>query len=612
MSSSIRLDELFVQVGTASLHSCRFMMFGRKPKDGSTHSIPWLMLLACSLGVVAPLLWHGPSCGHDFDFHLLSWIEVAHDWRVGLVDPQWLASANYGAGEPRFVFYPPASWMTGAILGSVGRVLFGAQHAWAFASDLFTFLCVLSAGLCAFLLCRTMASFRASSIAACLFVVNPYLLFVAYERTAYGELLATPLIALLLLCALRPQVTTVPLALVVAALWFINAPAAVMGCYTLAFVCLMRLVVERQWRNACRALAATVLGLGIAGCYLVPAVWQQRWVQIGRAVADGMRIEDSFLFRHTGQAYHDEVLHAASVIVVILFTIAALSMLLVFFQRRGGPTKALKLFALLLAMILFLQFPASHWLWHWAPRLVFLQFPWRWMLVASIVTAVFVACAIPRFENVRARSWGYVLVGVILIAGVSIWTCSRDFFQDCDEQDRVSGQLDAFQSGAGVEGTDEYTAAGADNSAIFQDLPAVRLLTSPDAEEPQEQAGDNPEWDSHLHDSASAAAGTVGVASWQPEEKQINVAASQPAFVVLKLMDYPAWNVSLNGRPVVGRLEREDGLMVVAVPAGSSRIRVQWKTTSDVLLGREVSAGALLILVVVWRRQERHAQLLMM
>ena len=67
----------------------------------------------------SPQLFRGNSCGHDFDFHLVSWLDALTSWRHGIFYPHWAPSANYGAGEPRFVFYPPLTWMLGAALGIV-------------------------------------------------------------------------------------------------------------------------------------------------------------------------------------------------------------------------------------------------------------------------------------------------------------------------------------------------------------------------------------------------------------------------------------------------------------------------------------------------------------
>ena len=66
-----------------------------------------------------PQLIRGNSCGHDFDVHLVSWLDCVNAWRHGIPYPHWTPSPNYGAGEPRFVFYPPLTWMLGAALGLI-------------------------------------------------------------------------------------------------------------------------------------------------------------------------------------------------------------------------------------------------------------------------------------------------------------------------------------------------------------------------------------------------------------------------------------------------------------------------------------------------------------
>src|SRR5581483_3152039 len=80
---------------------------------------PIAIILGAALVAIAPQLYLGTSCGHDFDFHLVSWFDAQQSWRQGIFYPHWSPSANYGAGEARFIFYPPVSWMLGAALGFV-------------------------------------------------------------------------------------------------------------------------------------------------------------------------------------------------------------------------------------------------------------------------------------------------------------------------------------------------------------------------------------------------------------------------------------------------------------------------------------------------------------
>ena len=78
---------------------------------------PAIILLAAFVAIF-PQLIRGNSCGHDFNVHLVSWLDCLNAWRHGILYPHWASSPNYGAGEPRFVYYPPLTWMLGAALGA--------------------------------------------------------------------------------------------------------------------------------------------------------------------------------------------------------------------------------------------------------------------------------------------------------------------------------------------------------------------------------------------------------------------------------------------------------------------------------------------------------------
>ena len=233
------------------------------------------LLIGCTaLVAVGLLVIRGNSCGHDFDFHLLSWMEVARAWHSGVVYPHWVRDANYGAGEPRLIFYPPASWLLGAVLGMAAG--------WHAAPVLFVFLALLGAGSSMYQLAREWATTESATLAACLYVANPYAMFVVYERTAYGELLAAACLPWMVLFALRRRPSTAALGLSVAALWLTNTPAAVIGSYFLALLALGMWIAEGQAWPAWRAAGGMLLGLGLAAFYIVPAAFEQRWVQIAR------------------------------------------------------------------------------------------------------------------------------------------------------------------------------------------------------------------------------------------------------------------------------------------------------------------------------------------
>ena len=77
-----------------------------------------VLLLAVVMVAVLPMAVRGTSCGADLDFHVQNWLELTRSWHEGVAYPRWDASANYGAGEPRFVFYPLVTRVLGATLGA--------------------------------------------------------------------------------------------------------------------------------------------------------------------------------------------------------------------------------------------------------------------------------------------------------------------------------------------------------------------------------------------------------------------------------------------------------------------------------------------------------------
>jgi hypothetical protein len=543
-------------------------------------------ILLTTLAATSLLLTRGPSCGHDFDFHYVSWLEIARSWHGGLFDPHWASSANFGAGEPRFIFYPPASWMLGAALGSIAG--------WHAAPWLFTAVCLFCAGLGMRHFATTWLSPVAATAAACLYIANPYLLFVAYERGAYGELMAAALIPLLLCFAVRPVTPIAPLSATIAGIWLMNAPSGVMACYALLWIAALRLASERSWYVPLRIAASTAIGLLLAAIYLVPAAYQKRWVEIARAIGPDMRFQDSFLFHHSGEAFHDAVLHTASLIACVLIASALAS---IPFWRGALRIRPLLWLASIVPLILLLLLPLSAPLWRFTPQLAYIQFPWRWLLVLAPVAALFAAGGIAS----RTRTPRLITVAAMLCAA-SIVVCTRPFHQYCDEEDNVSAQLALMQDGSGQEGTDEYTPHDADNAEVDQDMPEVRVLVSPGAEEPDSGKVQNPEYQP---DAGVERHATITVTQWSLEHRAVVLNTPAAGYAVFRLMDYPAWTIRHDGVIVSQRPRRDDGLLTIPVPPGRSQIDIRWHTTPDIWIGRTISLLGFCVLVFVWYRERR-------
>src|SRR5580765_4507208 len=260
-----------------------------------------LALGAVSFLAITPFFWHGSPSGHDFEFHVFSWMEVLGQWKQGIVYPRWAALAHWGYGEARFLFYPPASWTVGAALG--------ALLPWKLVPGAYSWLALTLAGVCMYRLAREWLPAQDALFAAALYAVNPYHLLIVYWRSAFAELLAAALVPLLLLRILRLNENGIRpvlwLSLILTAAWLTNAPAAVMIHYSAAGLAAVLAVLERSWRPLARTALAVALAAGLAAFYLIPAAYEGSWVNIGEVLAPGVRPQDNFLFTTVADPEHN-------------------------------------------------------------------------------------------------------------------------------------------------------------------------------------------------------------------------------------------------------------------------------------------------------------------
>ena len=526
-------------------------MSGREP---SLFWTPLLAIAAAAFAVEIPFFFLGIPSGHDLEFHLYSWLEVLSQWKQGIVYPRWAALAHFAYGEPRFVFYPPASWTLGALLSAI--------FPWTLAPGVYIWIALAAPGVSMFLLARRWLDRSDAIFAAVLYAVNPYHLVIVYWRSAFAELLASCLVPLLLLCVLKAtderrravfSRSIVPLALALAAAWLTNAPAAVMIHYSLAL-----LLVFFAWRRHSPRLlyvGAAAVGLGalLSAFYLLPAIYEQRWINIAQAVSEGSRPADNFLFIHTADADHDKFNHIISWVAVLEMAMifAAAWMTKQWRETHRELWNALLGWALACSVLLW---PVSEVLWRVLPKMEFMQFPWRWLLCLSMIFSIFVTLGMRRWW------WRGAVCAVSLLVIVMAWHRIQPPWWDNAADLRE--MRDNMEERVGYEGTDEYMPSGADPGGIDKIRRNVTV--------------------------AGSAHAAIRVSRWDAERKTFTAEMSAPDQLALRLFRYPAWQAEVNDR-VVETASTEMGQMLVPVGAGTNRVQLTFVRTWDRIVGRWIS-----------------------
>lgn len=584
---------------------------------------PWhrfrapLLILVAAAVAATPIAMHGSVCGDDSEFHLISWMDAQQSWLHGIPYPHWTPSPNYGAGEPRFLFYPPLTWMLGAALGFV--------LPWAWVPVAMVFLLLAGTGLATFALARRLLAAAPATLAAIASIFSVYALYTAYERAAFAELAGgfwVPLLLLLLLRENAPSAilwrrafdgSTVPIALVVAGAWLSNAPVGVMASYLLAGVALGAAWLFRSWFPVIRGAAAGALGIALAALYILPAAFEQRWVDIGEATGvsgePGLKIENNWLFGlGTAPAMRAHTLEMRVVfeLVSLMLAVALLSALAVWIRRRVEPATRTTwiLLSCIPIVVLFLQLPSSLPLWNLLPKLRFLQFPWRWLLVVEAPMAILLAAAVwPDASATRfPRVFIPAICGIFLLGTFAV--AARTFFRVCETDGQLPTLLAAYRSGAGFWGAYEYAPPGADNSLVATGLPDACFTPDPYRRLGIIPASDrNPVWTAAQSSCDLTAAAKLRT----PEHLHIAITPSRPGFLIVRLHRFPAWRIVVNGRAMGDLPQRIDGLVVVPVPQGPVEVAADWTTTPDVFAARAVTAVAILLLAALWYRERKNA-----
>jgi hypothetical protein len=405
--------------------------------------------------------------------------------------------------------------------------------------------------------------------------------------------------------------TTTPLALILAGAWLSNIPLGVMASYLLAAVALAVGFLFRSWAPILRAAIAATLGIGLSAIYLAPAMWEQRWIDIRQATEDpGEMIENSFLFGHHAESLlqvHNAELRRVSWIAVFMVVVAVIGILV---ASRRRSLLADRRFWIPLALIpfavLLLQFPISLPVWNLLPKLRFLQFPWRWLVVLEAPMAIFfVAAAWPR---AAARRWPRMAVSIIcsalFLASTAI--AAFAFFQPCDDEDAVAPMVQVYRTGAGFEGTDEYAPVDTDNSIVATGLPDACLVTDPNTTlGVLDTPGANPDWWVEQHSCDATFASSLSAAHVPDGHLRIRAVLPHPGYLILRLRTYPAWRITLNGNPAGPLAQRDDGLIDLPVPQGPIDLTVDWITTPDIVAGRWLTVLSLLVLATLYGMERR-------
>ncbi len=585
----------------------------------------WKLLLIGLLGLLAvqPLLKPSMTCSDDGGLYLVRLVELDHCLRRGTPWPRWTPDLVYGYGYPLFNFFPPLSFYPAEFFHLLG---FSFAQAWNAALALY----ILLAGMTMYLFVKDLFGETAAWVAAVAYMYAPYQLYNALNRGNLGESLALPLLPLILwafrrllvrgrigylvLSALSyaalilthnviSLVFTPFLLLYVVALWLlkIRSPKVVevsrdRGAGGSDFGELSRAVGRPS--PSLRIPRALLLALGLSACFWLPAFFEKQWVKIHLAYTPaGMNYRYNFLslgeLLSPPSPVHTSLMNPAPPrsLGLVQLALALLAMAGWWSLKDREKRFNVVFFSLVLISLVFMVLPQSVAVWDHLPLLEYVQFPFRFLGIASLAAALLAGATVHLITD-RVRTtlpfFAIVLVVEVLIITFSLpWLYPRY----CYTTDGLSiANLAQLERSLGVIGA---TSAGEYLPIWVKEVPTESGL------ETMYRSGAPIE---RLEPSSLPEEAVVKSTKYGLTSADILIETPQPFRAVFNTFYFPGWRVYVDGQQAPIVPTEPYGLISFEVPTGETNLQVRFQDTPLRLAAKVLSAFIALIIValVIW------------
>ena len=508
--------------------------------------------------VIAIVIPYFPR-GTDLYVHVLWPWQVMRCLHEGSL-PIWLPDLNAAFGSPGIGLYSPLGpsvcGVLGLILGTGGR---GVRAALALAA--------LATTLVAPGRDRWSRLTKASVV-----LLSPAILTEFFGRFPVSQLLGVPLAWLLLERAAERRWRWDRDGVLFALLWLVHAPTSMM----VAMISVLAVFALRTDTPGHRPayMRGQLLGawqLGAAGLVAAALSAWHWWPLLSSAPNFPLR---SAL---TGGEHHPlrnligvSGPHLPEINIAMGW--AALGLLIALGVSGAWKTNRGRLAVVAIVLASLVSAP----LWRYFVPLAWLQFPWRWMLPATLLATTAVFDEAPK----RGRLLFGVSLAAILIplAGLPTLRLVPDPALTVATDPLMAGErvMDSFSGNPLLVDVIEH------RPLWWKDLGETMVLFG------LRQTVLVPE------------GGAARVGGWRPLEREIEVESPQPAILALRLLADPHWMINVNQRPAPP--DRWGAALAVSLPPGKSHVEVWWAMDPRAIAGVIVAA---ILLILIALRQTR-------
>lgn len=541
-----------------------------------------IFLLALSIFAWAPLLHPAYFFqAHDARHSIFYLVEFDQTLRDGYLWPRWSPDFAFGYGYPLFNLYAPLAIYAAEIVH-----LLGVSMVWSVKT--IYILSTIGAGVGMYGFTRRLFGENAALITGLAYMFAPFHFVEIYVRSAYAEYVALMLLPLVLWAftelIARPSPRRMALAgasygvlaLTHHSTFFTFTPFLLLYIFTL-MIGTAKTNLRAWGRQVAFNAGAGVLGVALAGIYIVPVLLEQKYIKIEQWTSGSYNFAEHFVYfsqflspfwgyGYAGPGPVDFMPYQIGIAIFGLAVVGTVALAAFAPQMRHRGTMVIFVVATLFSI--WLMSPLGEPLWRALPVAALVQFPWRLLIITMLSAAVVIGGGVAALKLDGAP----LMLSAVVLVLAGYGYAQPQYTPIPDWADTPLAVIN-WDSGSISDRVGMV--------AVTDEQPTTSPM------EAQYRAGEPLSVATVLSGDATVETVRHGGAS---DTVKFRGGAATVQFYTY---DFPGWQVKIDGKLVPHRHEPPFGLITVDVPAGEHTISLRMGTTPARTIGGALSLLAL-------------------
>ncbi len=382
---------------------------------------------------------------HD-DMQAMRVLELDKCLRDGQIPCRWVPDMGYGYGYPQFNYYSPLPYYVMEGFHLLGFSILGSVK-------IGFILSFLLSAVTMFFLGKSLWGNWGGLVSSVFYTYAPYRAMDVYNRGAAGEfwsLVFFPLIfwAIYKLFKEERRIYLIWLAVAIGGLLLAHNISSMIFLPFVACWSLLSLFIYKKWSVIPKLLLAAVWGVGLAAFFVLPMIFERQFVHTETLLMGYFNYLAHFvswrqLFFSTHWGYSSSILGPNDDVSFSLglfhWLLAFLVFILALWRRKKRKTLLVISFLFgsgLLAT--FMTHLRSSFIWNNLSILAWLQFPWRFLVIAVFLFSL-LAGGVIKFASRKKVFLSSFLIFLVIFLNAGFFRPSQ--WYEISDQEKFSGEL---------------------------------------------------------------------------------------------------------------------------------------------------------------------------